>query len=91
MEIGIRLLSLLLSFLPAQLYKHAVYTVSFGRQTAPDAREAGEDGNLNYIKHLTDVCRASEGLKHLKNAKYLIYLEHLICIEFLKDVRRVCY
>ena len=46
MEIGIRLLSLLLSFLPAQLYKHAVYTVSFGRQTAPDA---GEDGNLNDI------------------------------------------
>ena len=45
-EIGIRLLSLTLSFSPAQLYKHAVYTVSFGRQTAPDA---GEDGNLNDI------------------------------------------
>ena len=49
MEIGIRLLSLPLSFSPAQLYKHIVYTVSFGRQTAPNAGEAGEDGNLNDI------------------------------------------
>ena len=49
MEIGIRLLSLPISFSPAQLYKHTVYTVSFGSQTAPDAGEAGEDGNLNDI------------------------------------------
>ena len=48
MEIGIHLLSLTLSFSPAQLYKHAVYTVSFGRQTEP---VAGEDGNHRSIKH----------------------------------------
>ena len=49
MEIGIRLISLPLSFSPAQLYKHTVYAVSFGRQTVPDAGEAGEDENLNDI------------------------------------------
>ena len=49
MEIEIRLLSLPLPFLPVQLYKHAVYTMSFGGQNAPDAGEAGEDGNLNDI------------------------------------------
>ena len=49
MEIRISLLSLPLSFSPAQLYQHSVYTLSFGRQIVPDEGEAGEDGNLNDI------------------------------------------
>ena len=58
-EIGIRLLSLTLSFSPAQLYKHAVYPVSFGRQTEPEA--GGEDGNHRPIKHWCDKLNSHFG------------------------------